>query len=294
MQAEKGEGFRGQRIVVLPRAVVRAGLAHQLLEALLPTDVGFFPRATGHLRRRPGGAKQAIVIYCVRGSGWAEIDDRRHAVGAGELLVVPSGTPHAYGASPRAPWTIHWVHADGRRVPDFLAVLGTSAREPVVRLGEDLHVLALFEDVLRALERGYMEVDLVHAAQALAHLLGALALRRHQTPQRGSSAEQRVAEIVAFMRERLDQPLRIATLAQVAGLSPSHLSAVFRRQTGYAVHDYFVRLRMHRACTLLDSTTLPVKEIASRLGYDDPLYFSRAFKSVNEVSPARYRERRKG
>jgi len=37
-----------------------------------------------------------------------------------------------------------------------------------------------------------------------------------------------------------------------------------------------------------------VKEIASRLGYDDPLYFSRAFKSVNEVSPARYRERRKG
>ena len=49
---EKGEGFRGQRIVVLPRKVVAHALKHPLLASLLPTDVGYFPRARGHLRVR--------------------------------------------------------------------------------------------------------------------------------------------------------------------------------------------------------------------------------------------------
>lgn len=294
MQPEKGEGFLGQRIVVLPRTVVHAARDHPLLVGVLPTDAGLFPRAEGHLRRRPAGTGAAIFIYCARGAGWAEIDGRHHDVGRGDLLVVPPGEPHTYGASARRPWTIHWVHAAGDRVAAFLTALGTSAREPVARLGDDLHVLVLFEDVLRSLERGYTEVELLYASQALAHLLGALVLRRHQMPRRGGTAEQRVAEVLAFMRESLDQPLSVATLAGLAGWSPSHLAAVFRRQTGYAVHDYFVRLRMHRACRLLDTTAMSVKEIAAQMGYEDPLYFSRAFKAVNEVAPSRYRALRKG
>jgi AraC-like DNA-binding protein len=51
---------------------------------------------------------------------------------------------------------------------------------------------------------------------------------------------------------------------------------------------------MHHACQLLDTTDLPVKEIAARLGYEDQLYFSRLFKVVNEVAPSDYRMLRKG
>ena len=51
---------------------------------------------------------------------------------------------------------------------------------------------------------------------------------------------------------------------------------------------------MHRACQLLDTTQSSVKIIASSLGYEDPLYFSRAFRAVNETSPQTYRQKRKG
>jgi transcriptional regulator GlxA family with amidase domain len=96
------------------------------------------------------------------------------------------------------------------------------------------------------------------------------------------------------MKQHLEQPLHVPTLAALANLSPSHYTALFKQHTGYAPIDYLIRLRMHWACQLLDTTNLPVKNIAASLGYDDPFYFSRLFKAVNEASPTEYRLMHKG
>ena len=101
--------------------------------------------------------------------------------------------------------------------------------------------------------------------------------------------ERRIAETVGYMRERLNQSLRVPKLAIMVGVSQSHFFAVFKKQTGFAPMDFFIRMRMGRACELLDSTSLSVKEIAATLGYDDQFYFSRVFKSVNRISPSKYR-----
>lgn len=101
--------------------------------------------------------------------------------------------------------------------------------------------------------------------------------------------EQRIAETVDYMRDRLNQPLRVLKLARMVGVSQSHFFAVFKKQTGFAPIDFFTRMRMKRACELLDSTSLSVKEVAAALGYDDQFYFSRVFKSVNHVPPSGYR-----
>ncbi len=100
---------------------------------------------------------------------------------------------------------------------------------------------------------------------------------------------QKIERSVAYMMRHLDQPLQVATLAAQAKVSPSHYFALFKRRTGHAPIDFFIHLRMHRACELLDSTWLRVKEVAAALGYDDPFYFSRIFKSVNRIAPSEYR-----
>ena len=48
-------------------------------------------------------------------------------------------------------------------------------------------------------------------------------------------------------------------------------------------------MKMEHACSLLDSTDLSVGAIASRLGYEDPLYFSRLFSRTVGISPRSYR-----
>lgn len=101
----------------------------------------------------------------------------------------------------------------------------------------------------------------------------------------------RIGRSIAYMVEHLNQPLQVSTLAAQASVSPSHYFALFKRHMGTAPIDYFIRLRMNHARELLDSTRSSVKEIAAAMGYDDPFYFSRVFKSVHSIAPAEYRRR---
>ncbi len=74
-------------------------------------------------------------------------------------------------------------------------------------------------------------------------------------------------------------------------LSTSHFSALFRSATGMAVTEYLKRLRSARARELLITTSMPISDLAKRVGYDDAFYFSRQFRSVNGVSPREFRRR---
>jgi AraC-like DNA-binding protein len=291
---EKGEGFPGQRIVVLPRSVVAAARRQPLMSGLVPTDVGFFPHAAGHRRERATGVDQAIFIYCCKGKGWCELAGGFHPIQAGEMLVVPPDMTHAYGAEKASPWTIFWFHAQGLLLGDYLRELDVRPDRPVMQLGASPQVPALFEELLEQVELGYTRLQLLCAAQTLAHLLAVLIREHRSARQHQPSLPQKIAQTIAHMKQHLDSALQLEALAAIAGLSRSRYVELFRQQAGYAPIDYFIRLRMHRACQLLDTTDLSVKAVATTLGYEDPLYFSRLFRQVNERSPQAYRRLHKG
>jgi len=195
---EKGEGFPEQRIVVLPRGVVAKTQKAALLRGLVPTDIGIFPRAAGHLRERRAGVDQAIFIYCTHGAGWCEMRGQRHEVHAGELLVVPPGEPHIYGADERQPWTIPWFHLSGEEVPFLLEELGVTAESPVLYVGEDPQMLSLFEDALGVLEHGYTSWEMLYASRALGHLVGRMIWRRHQHWRGEADSRQKVMQCISL------------------------------------------------------------------------------------------------
>lgn len=294
LRRQKGDGFPGQRIVVLPRPVLARAEQHPLLRSLLPTDVGYFPRALGHLRERTSGTEQAIFIFCSQGQGWCELAEIRHPICAGEWLVIPPHIPHAYGADPRQPWSIHWFHAQGAALGDFLRELEVTPQHPVFHSGASPQSLALFEEVLDLVEHGYTTPLLIGAAQTLAHLLAVLIRAQRNSNQQQPGPAQRITQSIAYMKQHLHQPLQLDALAAIANLSRSRYVELFKQQAGYAPIDYFIRLRMHRACQLLDTTDASVKAVAAQLGYEDPLYFSRLFRAVNDRTPTEYRKLHKG
>lgn len=288
------EGFPGQRAVVLPSGVVTSWLDNDPLLDLLPTDVGHFPSARWHFVDRPQGASQLIIIFCVSGEGWARVDGNPFRVRPGDLLVVPPGTPHAYGADPASPWTIYWVHLAGSKADTLVRLLETSPGSALLFPGPDPALSMMFERVLSHLGRGYSADALSAAAaethQAATHLIAI----RHRQPGGEDGHVARIQAIIDYMNRSLDRTLTIEELAAMVNLSASHFASVFKKRTGFPVLDYFARLKMQRACFLLDTTPLSVKEIAGRLGFDDPLYFSRRFRQVHARSPTQYRAIRKG
>jgi AraC family transcriptional regulator of arabinose operon len=290
----KAEGFSGQRIVVLPRGVVAAALKQPLLGNLLPTDIGFYPKAKGHFIKRLEGIDQSIFIYCIKGQGWFEVDENRYEIHPGELLVIPPGTPHTYGTNDNQPWTIYWTHIKGENNLSLLAEMGITKVKPILWLGEEPELLALFEELLDIMEHGYADSRLLYASHVLTHLIGLMIWASHRSSGGNLNTTQKVAQSIAYMKQHLDQSTTVATFAAMANLSESHYRSLFKHQTGYAPMDYFIRLRIHKACQLLDTTDLSVKEIAHLTGFQDAFYFSRAFKTVVELSPANYRLQNKG
>jgi AraC-like DNA-binding protein len=259
---------------------------------LLTAGAGYSPKATGHLRRRPQSLDQALLIYCVKGVGWCELAGQLHTVRAGDLLVLPPDVPYTCGAHVANPWTIHWACALGANLAEYVNELGVSAQAPLVWMGEDLQLARLFNEVLQTLENGSSYLNLLQASHALAHLLAVSIRHRHERTRDASDVVQKVAQAIIYMSEHLDQPLRVSALAALANLSQAHFSVLFKQQTGCSPRDYLHLLRIHRACQLLRGSTLNVKEIAARLGYQDQFHFSRQFKAFQGLSPTEYRENR--
>ncbi|MCS7464667.1 AraC family transcriptional regulator [Paenibacillus doosanensis] len=91
-----------------------------------------------------------------------------------------------------------------------------------------------------------------------------------------------------YMIGHYQEPLTLESLAQMAGLSVSHYSRLFKKYIGYSPIDYLTHLRVDRAKELLVLSDYRLKLIASSVGYTDEFYFSRIFKKVTGVSPRDY------
>jgi AraC-like DNA-binding protein len=283
--------LEGRREVLLPERVLKAALREQpLLRGLLIAGAGYSPKAIGQLRRRPQSLDQALLIYCIKGGGWCELAGQLHTVRAGDLLLLPPDVAYNCGAHVANPWTIHWASALGANLADYLGELGVSVRAPIVWMGEDLQLARLFNEVLQTLENGSSFLNLLQASHALAHLLAMSIRHRHERTRDASDVVEKVAQAIIYMSEHLDQPLRVSALATLANLSQAHFSVLFKQQTGCSPRDYLHLLRIHSACQLLRGSTLNVKEIASKLGYQDQFHFSRQFKAFQGLSPSEYRE----
>jgi transcriptional regulator GlxA family with amidase domain len=101
----------------------------------------------------------------------------------------------------------------------------------------------------------------------------------------------RVQTVIQFMNSNLGRRISLTELADVANLSPSHLSHLFKTQTGLSPGEYLRRLRMEKASHLLTSTLLSIKQVMATVGYSNRSNFLRHFKRYFDLVPSEYRQR---
>ncbi|BFM15766.1 hypothetical protein R50073_19490 [Maricurvus nonylphenolicus] len=104
------------------------------------------------------------------------------------------------------------------------------------------------------------------------------------------AVDSRVAAAMQFMVEHLHQASTIDEIASVAGLSKTQLSILFKKHCGCSVMAWREERRMAHASQLLAQTNEQVQEVALKVGYEDPLYFSRVFSRLVGYSPRQYRK----
>ncbi len=90
-------------------------------------------------------------------------------------------------------------------------------------------------------------------------------------------------------RRYADSELSLHQVAAQVNLSPSHFSTVFSQETGKTFKAYVTEIRITKAKELLRTTILRSFEIADRIGYSDPHYFSYVFRKITGLSPKEFR-----
>lgn len=92
--------------------------------------------------------------------------------------------------------------------------------------------------------------------------------------------------MTSFIEEHLDQPLSLAAIADVAGVSASHLKTLFRRSTGLPVHRYVVQRRVERARQLIVRGDLPASQVALAAGFAHQSHMARCLRRALGVTPS--------
>lgn len=287
---KKKEGFKGQRSIVLPKKIIQSFCMNNPINNwIYLTDIGYYPKAQYHFRQRVHGVDQHILIYCVEGSGTAQVGKRKYALQPGSFILIPAGEAHSYAASEDNYWTIYWIHFKGNvtdQLSDTLIQKNNGHHGSVEFLPRRIQ---LFDDMYNCLERGYGNDNLCYANMSLYHFLASFMYDDQFNLSEKTQAADPVELSISYMQDHLAELLSLETLARSVNFSASHYSALFRKKTGFAPIEYFNHLKIQRACQFLHFTDLRVKEIADKLGFDDPYYFSRLFSKLMGMSPNQYR-----
>lgn len=277
----------------MPNEVLDGFAQNPLVNALMPTAMGWYPNARYHYCERAHGAPEHILALCAEGSGWFQVGGVRDTLTQHEAMLLPQNTRHVYGASEASPWSLHWVHFVGGSSEYFFRQLPPGKFKLAVDPNASEQLSQLFVESYAAFASSFAVDRMIYASQTLHHLLALLFFNNHAFTPALLNSQQNIDETLLFLQRNIHRSLTLNEMAEHAKMSKSHFSRLFKKQTGYSPIDYFIRLKMQHACMLL-STRISIREIALQLGYEDPYYFSHSFKLVIGCAPAIYRRQKHG
>lgn len=97
-----------------------------------------------------------------------------------------------------------------------------------------------------------------------------------------------VARAMSFIEEHYAEPVTADRVAETVGRSRTHVGTVFRRETGLAIHEYLIRVRLRHAIALIRDGN-KIEAVSLLVGYRSKKNFYHHFKSRFGLTPVRYR-----
>ena len=230
------------------------------------------------------------LLYIIEGEGEFHSTTVPNArLREGDLFLLFPGEWHSYHPNPRTGWKSYWIGFLGRNMDDRVRANFLSPTKPIYHVG--------FSDAIVRLYKQAFDTALAEAAYAqqlmagiINHLIGMMySLERNIELGRNQQHVDMVNRARLRIRESLESPLTIQQVAEEMGVSYSNFRKLFKEYTGLSPATYQQDLRLQRAKELLTTTDISIKEIAYRLNFESPDYFSAKFKQKTGRKPSELR-----
>ena len=232
--------------------------------------------------------------FVAEGMGTLELAGKRFALRPGTAFAYGPGIPHCIRTNPQAPMLKYYLDFTGS---EGRALLRKSplGRWEAVQVSSPSEVV----DLLEILQRNAV-VPTTCTPAICTHLLSLLVLKISELAVPLGAVETRAFPTYQRVRRHIEAHfLDLHTVEEIAAachVNVSYLCRLFQRFAQHTPYQLLLRLKMDRAATLLMEPDMPIKTVASILGFSDPFHFSRSFKRLYGLAPAVFVEqgRRQG
>lgn len=210
---------------------------------------------------------------------------------AGDMFLLFPGEWHTYHPLDSKGWKSYWIGFSGRNVDDRVRAGFLSPEKPIWHVGYSSDIEALYQQAYKtAVEEAAVAQQLM--AGLVNHLIGLMySLERNIQLGKNSAQVNMVNRARLRIREALESELSIQQIAEELSVSYSNFRKLFKEYTGLSPATYQQELRLLRAKELLSTTDLSIKEIAYRLNFESPDYFSAKFKAKMGCRPSEIRQK---
>lgn len=276
----KEEGFLNEHYIYFPIQNFSKDLFHPLINGNFPTELGFYPFAKHHYKERREGINEIILLYCVSGVGYVQVNEKKSKLTEKTAICIPKNTPHQYYADNNLPWSIYWLHfsLDKEKLYPF-------SEGKISILTQERHTLIErdFLQLFSLCEKEYQLSNAICISQLLLLLLSKIYFLAdfQVTDQQNILLDKGIR----YLNDHLKETITLNDLSKHLKISVSYVSLIFHKYLKKGPIDYLIDLRMELACKLLRTSELKTYEIAKKVGYLDPYYFSRLFKKKIGLSP---------
>lgn len=236
--------------------------------------------------------RTVYVIHFVKsGKGIFRIRGKEYEVHENQAFLIPPGETTYYEADREDPWEYCWFGVNGIKAYEYILNAGFSIQKPVREIECIDQIAACIENMLEAHQLNFAN-DLKRKSElfkAIAILVEENSRMQGDVGGYDYTGSVYVRQAIDYMTCFYGKRIKISELADYIGVNRCYLTNSFKKVMGISPQEYLVNLRMDKAASLIRKTELSVSEIAQRVGYEDPLAFSKIFKQKYGVSPRKYR-----
>lgn len=236
--------------------------------------------------------------YIVSGHCKYQINDQIYTVHKDDIIIINPGVPHCHlveGETQDA--TIFLLGIDELYIKgypkNFIPICNSII--PLRKYQQELY--NCYHEIVLTQEKKDVAWPLMAKVLSLEFLV---LLLKELSPQNSSTIQdyfqlksydkQTIAQtITTYFQENYMKKISVEEIARSSYLSTTYITKIYKEVTGDTPINYLINLRMEKAMEILQEGHFSIQDVAKKVGYDDPYYFSKLFKKRFGLSPSSYK-----
>ena len=236
----------------------------------------------------PGVRDHFLIHHVEAGMGHLICGGNEYTINAGDTFIVYPYDQVTYYADEHDPWQYYWVGFSGSDAPSLILSTDFRKDSPILHHSREdsAKVRRILLDIYEA--RGN---SLANQLEMTGKLYTALAFFIKSSSRKSNREDSYLTYVRAaksYIESNYSYEISVDEIADYIGISRSHLFRAFRMHVGVSPKEYLTNYRINTACALLRETNLSITAISKSVGFENNLYFSKAFKKSKGMSPSEY------